>query len=75
MSFSDMIICYKKQHIKSSFLWQNRNNRLVGDIWKNDKKDAIPSNDAIVQCFLKDFMKKEYYYVSEMTQLDVKCRQ
>jgi len=33
------------------------------------KKDGIPSNDAIAQCFLKDFMEKEYYYVSEMTQL------
>ena len=33
------------------------------------KKDGIPSNDAISQCFLKDFIEKECYYVSEMTQL------
>lgn len=30
---------------------------------------TIPSNDAIAQCFLKDFMEKETYYTSEMAHL------
>lgn len=29
----------------------------------------IPSNDAIAQCFLKDFMEKEKNYISEMAHL------
>ena len=30
---------------------------------------SISSNDAIAQCFLKDFMEKERYYISEMVHL------
>ena len=33
------------------------------------KTDGIPSNDAIAQCFLKDFMEKEWHCISEMAQL------
>jgi len=33
------------------------------------KKDGIPSNDAVAQCFLEDFIAKESYYVSEITKL------
>ena len=29
----------------------------------------IPSNDAIAQCFLRDFLEKEQYYISEMASL------
>ena len=31
--------------------------------------NQIPSNDAIVQCFLRDFLAKEQYYISEMSSL------
>ena len=30
---------------------------------------SIPSNDAIAQCFLKNFLEKEKYYISEMAHL------